>query len=231
MGSGVHFSLDSLPERYRKQALSQLGLCSASPVFGSAASGEVGGKSGKGESERERGSSAGAVLCNNNITNHSACAHPRARAKGKKVRSPISIGRRSEMSNPERKFNEDFLSGLGKYEAITLNLPGGTKYTADWFVRDPDDPAQLVLVEVKGNYKLQSHQRAATAFKIATATFPEFLFVWAEQQKNPAVWKIAAFMAGERVGEVFEGTSKDFILSNEIFLNSDKQSQGEEGRP
>ena len=256
MGRDLHFSIDSLPERYRGQVLAQIGggarNCK-SALERAVADLNVGvsEQSSRGEREREgKGvcgsggspeTSAGLVVSGERNTkggcfgggyfgtldlgdqktdsdcrfrNRKPNPTPKPkRGKQGKVRAPITItDRESGMSKPERIFNRDFLGGRGKYEAITLNLPSGLKYTPDWMICDlePGEDKEIELIEVKGNYHLQSHQRAATAFKTATALYPEFSFVWAEQQKNPSMWKIACYQGGKQVGEVFLGTKEDF---------------------
>jgi len=77
----------------------------------------------------------------------------------------------------EVAFNRDILSGLGVYEAITLRLPGGSRYTPDWMWVDPES-GLIHLYEVKGSYRFPSEGRALTAFREARAAFPCFRFAW-----------------------------------------------------
>ena len=124
-----------------------------------------------------------------------------AYAKHEKVRAPIRMPRKRTQSAAEKVFNRDFLMGHGKYEAIVLNLPGGVKYTPDFFHADPSHPNDLYLWEVKGDYRLHSQARAATAFKTACAAFPEFVFGWAEKQKSSDRWKLTLFQNGEQISD------------------------------
>ncbi len=87
----------------------------------------------------------------------------------------------------EQLFNREMLGGLGQYEAITLRLPGGSKYTGDWLtsVFDPQEQRyETTVYEVKGTYRLGSHGRALTAFREARAAFPFLTFKWYEKQKG-----------------------------------------------
>ncbi len=74
----------------------------------------------------------------------------------------------------EARYNNERLGGKGRYEAITFRLPGGSRYTPDYY-----EPPMTVH-EVKGAYRFGSHGRALTAFKEARAAFRAFRFVWAE---------------------------------------------------
>lgn len=87
----------------------------------------------------------------------------------------------------EQLFNREMLGGLGMYEAITLKLPGNSRYTGDWVtsVFDPQEQRyETTVYEVKGTYRLGSHGRALTAFREARAAFPFLTFKWYEKQKG-----------------------------------------------
>ena len=94
---------------------------------------------------------------------------------------PTRIARESKMSATEKRYQRDVLLGKGKFEPITLVLPGGGRYTADFLTIEDGIPT---LTEVKGSYRLGSQGRAFTAFHEAAAAFPFFRFVWAEEQKG-----------------------------------------------
>lgn len=102
----------------------------------------------------------------------------------------------------EAEYNRLFLGGKGMYEAITLRLPGGSKYTPDWMTVDHvgfdfDGVKQSVVTlhEVKGSFRFPSEGRALTAFREARVAFPMFRFVWyvktragwVERHENPVL--------------------------------------------
>ncbi len=102
----------------------------------------------------------------------------------------------SRVSGPnktEAEYNRLHLHGKGLYEAVTLRLPGGSRYTPDWVVMS--DGGAVELHEVKGSYRFGSHGRAATAFREAVAAFPCFAFVWAVRGKDGA-WSVKRHQAG-----------------------------------
>lgn len=80
----------------------------------------------------------------------------------------------------EAEYNRIFLAGRGKYEAVTLRLPGGSRYTPDWM---SVDEGRVSLHEVKGAHRFPSEGRALTAWREARAAFPEFGFYWAKKTK------------------------------------------------
>lgn len=134
-----------------------------------------------------------------------------------KVRPPITMVKRNEQSSAERRFNADFLEGRGKFEAVTLHLPGGSKYTGDFLVTCPQI-GMPVICEVKGSYRLQSHARAATAFKTACAVYPEFTFCWAEQEKGGFNrWKVTLFHDGQQYSPCFEGSPDEIKVAFKSF--------------
>ena len=97
--------------------------------------------------------------------------------------------RESMMSGAERRYQRDVLKGEGLFEAITLKLPGGSRYTPDFLTIDDGVPT---LHEVKGSYRLGSEGRAHTAFHEAAAQFSGiFRFVWAGLEKG-GKWNIKA---------------------------------------
>lgn len=87
----------------------------------------------------------------------------------------------------EAEYNRIYLKGLGRYEAVSLRLPGGSRYTPDWM--SIDEAGQIWLHEVKGSYRHHSHGRALTAWREAVAAFPCFRFVWATRGKGGA-WEV-----------------------------------------
>ena len=95
----------------------------------------------------------------------------------------------------EAEYNRLHLHGKGIYEAVTLRLPGGSRYTPDWVVIG----GTVELHEVKGSYRFGSHGRAATAFREAVAAFPCFAFVWAVRGKG-GVWSVKRHQAGAAGG-------------------------------
>lgn len=97
--------------------------------------------------------------------------------------------RESMMSGAERRYQRDVLKGEGLFEAITLKLPGGSRYTPDFLTIDDGVPT---LHEVKGSYRLGSEGRAHTAFHEAAARFSGiFRFVWATLEKGGR-WNVKA---------------------------------------
>lgn len=86
----------------------------------------------------------------------------------------------------EARFNREVLFGAGQYEAITFRLPGGSRYTPDWTLDEPD--GRIGCYEVKGFYRFPSEGRALTAFRECRAFcaqhFPVFRFRWFRRSRN-----------------------------------------------
>ena len=92
----------------------------------------------------------------------------------------LAVHRRTGPKGPnatEAEFNRLYLGGQGVYEAITLRLPGGSRYTPDWLWVD-EESGMVHLFEVKGAWRFPSEGRALTAFREARAAFPMFRFAW-----------------------------------------------------
>ena len=81
-----------------------------------------------------------------------------------------------KMTKTEEKYNCDVLNGKGRFEAVSLRLPGGGRYTPDFMTVDD---GVVTFHEVKGSYRLGSQGRAYTAFHDAAAYYPMWRFVWA----------------------------------------------------
>jgi len=112
----------------------------------------------------------------------------------------VTRERRAGPSGPnktEAEYNRLHLHGKGMYEAVTLRLPGGSRYTPDWVVMG--EGGAVELHEVKGSYRFGSHGRAVTAFREAVAAFPCFAFVWAVRGKG-GVWSVKRHEAGIKKG-------------------------------
>lgn len=82
-----------------------------------------------------------------------------------------------KQTDTEKRYNRDVLHGAGRFEAVTLRLPGGGRYTPDFMTVDD---GVVTFHEVKGSYRLGSQGRAFTAFHDAAAYYPMWRFVWAK---------------------------------------------------
>ena len=102
------------------------------------------------------------------------CLPPRSPAQAEAPRR--TQPKKRAPNKTERRFNVDFLGGLGMYEAVTFRLPGGSRYTPDWV--SFDDAGRMTVYEVKGAYRFHSQGRALTAFREARAAFPLVRFRW-----------------------------------------------------
>ena len=93
-----------------------------------------------------------------------------------------------KMTQTEERYNRDVLGGKGRFEAVTLRLPGGGRYTPDFLTIDD---GRVTFHEVKGSYRLGSQGRAYTAFHDAAAYYPMWRFVWAHG--NGKAWERKTF--------------------------------------
>ena len=66
------------------------------------------------------------------------------------------------------------------YEALTVRLANGHRYTPDWVCRTA--AGLTICIEVKGTYRMHSHQRARLAFDQAALEWPAWRWIWAEKQ-------------------------------------------------
>ena len=98
---------------------------------------------------------------------------PYSPAKSVEVPSRASEGKQTKT---EEKYNRECLGGRGRFEPVTLRLPGGGRYTPDFMTMDD---GIVTFHEVKGSYRLGSQGRAYTAFHVAAAYYPMWRFVWA----------------------------------------------------
>ena len=58
-----------------------------------------------------------------------AASHVPTPAEGKDT---VLRTARREPNKTEAEYNRRYLGGLGKYESVSLRLPGGSRYTPDW---------------------------------------------------------------------------------------------------
>ncbi|MFA6152928.1 MAG: hypothetical protein WC716_16520 [Chitinophagaceae bacterium] len=86
----------------------------------------------------------------------------------------------------EQEFNDRYLQGKGRFEALTFRMSNGHKYTPDYFIWDG---VNQFVYETKGSYRLHTYQRAKLAFDQCKIEYPMFKFIWAEKQKT-GEWKI-----------------------------------------
>lgn len=74
------------------------------------------------------------------------------------------------------------------FEGVTFRMENGHRYTPDWLV--VTTVGRIECHEVKGGYRLQSHQRARLAFDQARVEFPWVAWIWATRSKHG--WEIGA---------------------------------------
>lgn len=108
-------------------------------------------------------------------------AHP-SQARGLvpySVRESVEMPLRAaagKMTKTEERYQREVLRGAGRFEPVSLRLPGGGRYTPDFMTVDD---GVVTFHEVKGSYRLGSQGRAFTAFHDAAAFYPMWRFVWA----------------------------------------------------
>ncbi len=98
-----------------------------------------------------------------------------------------------EMTKTEARYMREVLqpqaaagaiSGI-VFQPFTLRLANGHRYTPDFgFMAG----RRAHFTEVKGSYRLHSHQRARLAFDQAAVEWPCFIWIWAELGTD-GVWK------------------------------------------
>jgi hypothetical protein len=123
-----------------------------------------------------------------------AVGNPPAAQESSKGKAVVIRAKRREPNKTEAEYNRRYLGGAGKYEAVSLRLPGGSRYTPDWQSVGAD--GRVTFHEVKGSYRFGSHGRAATAFRECVAAFPEFNFVWAVRNADGS-WSLKQNRGGQ----------------------------------
>lgn len=101
---------------------------------------------------------------------------------------PVKTSRRRQPTKTEAAYRREVLDTNPAvqsvaYEALTVRLANGHRYTPDWVFWAG---GRLYCVEVKGTYRLRSHQRARLAFDQACVEFPGIVWIWAEKRKGGA---------------------------------------------
>lgn len=160
-----HVTLADLPARYREQVERQLRASGCLP-------------GANGNSHTYNAPSSAVAGETSMVSSGEPAGVARRLSAGDRKRGP---------NKNEEMFNRLVLGGRGKFEVITLHLPGGSRYTPDFVTFDKTDEGLLVAVhlyEVKGTYRLNSQGRTLTAWREARAAFPEFTFHWFEQIKT-----------------------------------------------
>jgi hypothetical protein len=114
-----------------------------------------------------------------------------SKTEGKKA--AIRVKRR-EPNKTELEYNRLYLRGAGKFEAVALRLPGGSRYTPDWQSVAAD--GRVTFHEVKGSYKFHSQSGAAMRFRECVAAFPEFDFIWAVRNED-GTWSVQETRGGQ----------------------------------
>ncbi len=72
------------------------------------------------------------------------------------------------------------------FQPVMFRLRNGHRYTPDFVCQAAS--GDVIMVEVKGSYRLQSYQRARLAFDQASLEWPCFVWIWAELQED-GNWK------------------------------------------
>jgi hypothetical protein len=125
-----------------------------------------------------------------------AVGSPSSTPEASKGKAVAIRAKRREPNKTEAEYNQRYLGGAGKYESVSLRLPGGSRYTPDWQSVGAD--GRVTFHEVKGSYRFGSHGRAATAFRECVAAFREFDFVWAVRCAD-GTWSLKQSRGGQNV--------------------------------
>lgn len=220
MARDLHFSLDSLQDRYRQQVIAQLSAAPSRfprpsfPLPSRTPSPLPSDKGGSGEASGCRDEQKASIP-----KKPKALLPPKTRKHRKQGGSSCAAIRtkadpESRMTKTEGRFNALFLLGRGSYEPITLRMAGGN-YTPDWKIVDTRSNG-VILVETKGSYRLPTQGRSVFAFKQAVSDFPEFIFIFAEELDNKGTaWDFSAFANG-RLVEHYRGTPARILSESSV---------------
>jgi len=173
-----HITLDDLPPKYREQAKAQIQLWHTPEEMRWISQQEMSKEVAKHIEQAAQGISDHLLKPETMWGKEATAKESLQVRKDRKPKGP---------NKTEQLFNREMLGGLGQYEAVTLRLPGNSRYTPDYLtsVFDPQEQRyETTVYEVKGSYKLGSHGRALTAFREARAAFPFLTFKWYEKQKG-----------------------------------------------
>lgn len=83
-----------------------------------------------------------------------------------------------------------FLEATGLYsevrfqKGLTYHLENGKRYRIDFVCLPKDTTQKLVMVEVKGSYRLHSQSRSEMAYAQASIEWPMFQFMWMTKTKE-----------------------------------------------
>lgn len=174
MGNGLYFKLDDLPERYRQQVERQMGNPNAQQYVPPP------------EPQKQQP-----------MPTKKPKYAPKA---AKSLPTRVSKARASKhMSHTEERFRDRFCASHGwrvlRYEPLSIWVSGGFRYTPDFLVST--ESGELVFVETKGCYRLQSHSRARLAFANASTRTPGFVFCWAKENKKHNDFSVEFWKAGK----------------------------------
>ena len=90
----------------------------------------------------------------------------------------IRLPKQRKQSKAEAEYGRilqaEFIGCEVLYEAISFRLPSGTRYCPDWTVWHKRE--LVLIVEVKGGFRLGSAGASARAFKECIAAFPHLAF-------------------------------------------------------
>lgn len=77
---------------------------------------------------------------------------------------------------------------------LTITKIKMRRYTPDY--RTELDDGREMLIEVKGSYRLQSHERARLAWEIAAESNPQTVFVWAAKSPKTGRFEMEIWEGG-----------------------------------
>lgn len=109
----------------------------------------------------------------------------------------VDVPKRGKPNKTELEFSRmlsfRYPGCIPRFEAVTVTLDNGHRYTPDWCLRLPT--GELLCVEVKARgkngFRHPSYGRARLAFDQALIDFPMFKWAWAE--KHAGIWTVTDY--------------------------------------
>lgn len=120
----------------------------------------------------------------------------------------------TKMSHTEERFVGRFCPSRSwtvlRFEPFSIWVSGGFRYTPDFLVQTGN--GELLIVETKGSWRLQSHSRARIAFADASTRTPGFVFCWAKENKKHndfslEFWRCGKILRKEETDQLFGAES------------------------